>query len=550
MNVEPVETIPSEAQPPARTNIPALAAVRNKCSSLLGDQQLNIELGNDYLIWSITKAFSHDLTNVVCGTFNDPRLPEFSVLEEKFLEIVESAGLHNCSVNLFLSIHEALLRSYYVPLVPKEELDQVVKWEGNRVFPFNLDKELLDWRIMGTVEWSGTKKYQIQAAAAPANRIRQVCDLITKRGFSINSITLTASAWESHLRHHGKALGIKTLSSVAIIRLLGNNLSVLCFHKGKLEFVRESMVEMARSGHDYEASLRFVEGGVASDTTDPYLAQSVDPLLVSRSVVDDLDYYYGQFSQRNVEVVLLSCSTKIQPELIESLHTAIGIEIKSVFPEPVVLSHKTLAPYLLLPISLRTFGNRVLNLIPPLYLKAARETRKFRLSLVAAAVVTCVMAVVSATQLIHLRGVNDEMKAVQNSLDNTRNSPAYVSMQNFVNEEAMWQSQSAQMKQQPRLQTKFMKLLSVSMPSDIFLTNLTVESAQGATGSPVAGISITGFVTDQQPHSELSLAAFVKTLYAHPCCKNVQLRNQYTTVSDRGKRLEFNITLEMESCPN
>ncbi len=123
--------------------------------------RLYVEIGDDYLLWGLIGRKRLKDAGSLAGAFTNSHLGDPAVQAEYLNEILASSGLQRGTAELFLSLPDAMLRSFYVPVVPANELKQIVLWEAAKVFPFSLQDEPIAWKVVNTVEWSGTRKHQI-----------------------------------------------------------------------------------------------------------------------------------------------------------------------------------------------------------------------------------------------------------------------------------------------------------------------------------------------------------------------------------------------------
>jgi len=166
--------------------------------------KLHLEIGADYLLWGLANKKLLNGWRSLTGAFTDSNLNDFNVQANYINEIFIKSGLQHGEADLFLSLPDAMLRSFFVPVVPKNELKQIVLWEAGKVFPFSIQGEPLAWRIVNSVEWSGARKYQIQIAAVPSAKVTPICELLTAKGIVVKRVTLTALVWESTPRESNR----------------------------------------------------------------------------------------------------------------------------------------------------------------------------------------------------------------------------------------------------------------------------------------------------------------------------------------------------------
>ena len=534
-------TSPEPALPQAEPPIPPAAKINSG--------KLRLELGVDYLLWGITEKRYFGNPKILTGAYTDAHLIDLNVLSSYFDEMMASSDLHYGEVDLFLSLPDAMLRSLYVPVVPKDELKQVVLWEAGKVFPFGLQGELFAWRIVNTVEWSGNRKYQVQVAAVPSARVTPICELLAAKGLSVKRVTLTALDWEPVIRDLAAKAQKSTPCCAAVVRLLGNRLSVFCFHEGVLEFVRENTVESQEEGGDFEASLRYFDGSAPVPLLDVTQEFTFDSETVARTVLDNLDYYYGRFTQRSITNVILVTSPPGSKALSEALQETLGVTVHPAYNDSAVMTATQMASRrLLAPVQQKMLHrSKQLDLLPAQFRIAAQQRTHFKFATYAAALTMTAALLVSLFQFIVLGSLIGEEAQLQGTLDGIRNSQPYQEIAAQMGEQTQWQAQLSQLRKSSSEHSRILKAISLLTPSDIFLTSLNLQTAQNAAGKPVDLVSVGGFVSDNGRILELRLAEYLKALATSPYCNRIELTNQNTSVSDQGKRLTFSITMEFGS---
>ncbi len=382
----------------------------------------------------------------------------------------------------------------------------------------------------------------------PSAKITPICELLMSKEIAVRHVTLTALTWEPLLSHLASSAKDQAIRCAAVVRLLGNRLEVFCFHRGNLEFVRENTIELSDSGGEFEASLRFFDGSAPVPLFDPAAFPNVDPHLVSRMVLDSLDYYYGRFTQRTVDTIVLAVQKEHHAAIAEALRGTLGVPVTAAFEETDGRTGgDALCQKLLLPATCSALHRRrPLDLLPaPLRISSQQRTR-FRISLYAATLSLLAALLVSAFQFITLEDLSGENRQLQMSLDGITGSVPYQQMVSQIGEQTQWQTQLAQLRGASSRPSRVLKALSAHTPQGIYLTGITLQAIQDATGRPANSVSIAGFVGGNDRYPELRLAEYLQKLKGLPACRKVQLNNQVSTISSEGARLEFSLAMEFD----
>lgn len=503
---------------------------------------ITIELANDYLIWSYADANGEKQPR--CGILIDPRMYE-PATALKYLERLTSQNFENgCVVSLYLSLSDAILRSFFVPAVPKNELQQVVMWEAGKVFPFQPEAEFFEWRVVDTVEWGGAKKHQIQAAAIPPARIQPVTDFLSSR-FEFKTLTLTSLAWEPQLVKLKNDLPAIAEKSVVVVRLFGSRLSALCFHKMALEFIRENELDGAVTGDEFENSLNMLQDGeVHSRDFNTYHGFDCDAM--ARLVAEELDYYYGRFSQRSVDLLLLALPSELEEPASDALTRMLGIPVRSLTKASIDQGALPVeSAHLLVPAALEMpWRSKPLELLPREYRRAVNERRIFHGALMVGGLAVLMTVLMVAMQYVQLHKAEDARVDLTNTMSRLQNSEAYQGVVLMQTQSAAWQMQLAQLRGTSFAHSEFLRALSQLTPDGIFLTDLQLQIVQNEQGVQVAAVSMSGFLGRTEQYPEVALSRYVKTLQEQPVVKRIHLQNQTYENIDNDRRLRFTIVLE------
>ncbi len=531
-------TMPTQ---PEFESLPPSPAAEATGVGILGQaRSLSLEIGDDFLVWS---ARSGELARSKLrgrGLILDNQLRDPAVAQ-RYLTDLAIITRDQCRVFLQLSVSEAVLRSFFVPAVPTNELGQVVHWEATKIFPFLPDPNWFAWRVINTLEWGGVRKHQIQAIAIPPQRIEPICSVLTER-FVLDGISLTPLIWEPFLQAQMKQNLLPRDKAVAVVRYFGQRLTVLCFNNGSLEFTRESLLDAAVTGEDFDASLNFLQQA-ESHSRDPHSYGGVNVEALAALVAEELDYYYGRFSQRIIERIYLSVPPTICAQVQTALATALGVGVDPVCAQAPA---GALEPQLFAPAE-RIHGHKRpgLDLTPAAYRRNRRERKV--LSIVAACTVLVLLIVIAAVsvQRSRLGTLTEAAAGIEQNLQFVRGSAAYQDLQDVVMQSEHWLSQYSALNRDNWSVARLLKVLSTLTPPAIYLSDLQVQSITVEEGAHRAAVSLTGFVSDATAYPEIQLARYIKALAARPHLQQVLLRNQYVGISDAGRRLHFTVSLEV-----
>jgi hypothetical protein len=109
---------PQISRPPVDKE-PASATVAPPFAGRIHSGRLYLELGADYLLWGLVEKNPFRSAKTLAGAFTDSHLNDLNILASYVDEIITKSDLQHSEVDLFLSLPDAMLRSRFVPGVPK-----------------------------------------------------------------------------------------------------------------------------------------------------------------------------------------------------------------------------------------------------------------------------------------------------------------------------------------------------------------------------------------------------------------------------------------------
>ena len=246
----------------------------------------------------------------------------------KFL--VSEAGLKTKKVSLTVSGSGVNIQRISVPLMPKAELKEAVRWEIKEHLPFPVETAQIDFHILGEMIEENVKKLDLMVVACPNHLIEQTLSIV--RGAGLQPIHLTVGPFA--LWNAFGALGqVKEAEEVALIDLGADKTGIHFFKGENLQFYREvtpagaditrAIMDGLGSGEEskvlYEKAENIKEMlGISSEGSEEKIPdESINvskiifymrPIL-ERMVAEigrSLDYYKNQFNVDRIDRVLLT----------------------------------------------------------------------------------------------------------------------------------------------------------------------------------------------------------------------------------------------------
>jgi hypothetical protein len=353
----------------------------DKCEPLL----LTFELGENLLLWTATPRNRKRSKPVFRGAV-ELGYGDVDGLAEWFEHFRKRAGEFNHEIRLMISGPEIVQRCLMVPVVPKSELPSIVKSQAKKVYPFEVGKGLYGWKIIDKVEWAGGPKYEIFVQALDEHWRDWLPKLFGNLYSNMALITSSGQVLENLLG--ATAEGFEDEDSY-LIRLKANVLETALFHKGHLEFFREVPVDSVTDAGDFTDLRRLV--GVEESRDRSVVSEQLLLDDVTSIIRDVLDYYHGQFGQRNVRTVYTCMPPRLSEKIGEYAEGAIGDRVVDLSEKSRIAEHSKLSgvttefqdyPQWMAAYPIRKIPPSIVNLLPEQIRRRKKERMQFRYSLI------------------------------------------------------------------------------------------------------------------------------------------------------------------------
>ncbi|WP_201327148.1 pilus assembly protein PilM [Thermotomaculum hydrothermale] len=238
-------------------------------------------------------------------------------------------------VNLCINMSHVTVREIRVPVVPEDELIEVVKWELKKVIDYDPEEYNIDYKILGVTENEAVQKYLVKVYLARKSVLKQYVSLIEHADMGVDVITIPPFAL--------KALCKKLWGS------LDNNVAMLDLGAkvSSLSIVKNNMVRFERqlrfSGFELEDILQ-KEGIEFASLSELYLGYSIgDDTLLDRATKEALDilidelaksfgYYNSVIKGGTVQKLFLTGGLANIRGLDKYVETHLGVEVDLLNP--------------------------------------------------------------------------------------------------------------------------------------------------------------------------------------------------------------------------
>lgn len=503
---------------------------------------LTFEIGAEVVLWSAVPLRSSRKSKfskeAVAIGYND-----FDRLAEWFDKFRQAIGESHHRIHLHVSGSEILHRCFMIPVVPKSELAAVVRSHAKRIYPFDIDKALFAWKTIDKVDWAGGPKYEISSQALGEHWKEWLSRLFGELTENIDLITSTGRHFGHLLRQIDKEF---TAADAYLIQLKANELETGFFHKGHLEFFREVSLESLKDSGFIDQMREIVGSEQSSESTDVLNEPVIEE--IQTVISDALDYYYGQFGQRGINVVYLCLSHEHVPAISAFLEARLHCRVVDLCEQASVSAHNRLAGVIGASDSLarwasvfpkRSPGKELVDLSPPSVKKSRREKVVFRYSLLTLSLLVVAMIALSVFKEMTISISQDQLDQFLStfSLDEATEELAAIESAHLRLAE-LQQNLGAVATQRSHSFVTPLKLISHISRKEIKLNS--VELLESADGQSLT-LRIEGVIYASPDHQEALLYAYISSLESQSYVKSVELDYKRTTSQFANQQTNFGI---------
>jgi len=408
-------------------------------------------------------------------------------------------GLKHVPVNIGLMSDDIAIRRLSLPAMSRKELSAAVRWEGRKLFPFDLDQCLIEYQAVEARGDNRPNQIAINITAARREVIEAIYDRFHSAGLRLGQVNFLPAMMAANL----PPLTKEKDEERRLILFLDDDQSLAIFtHHDVIEFFQQFVTNPLPSP----------DGG--DEVT------NVEAVTAELSTFFDL--YNGQGFGRAVDRIIL-CGRYAGNDAL-----TIAIEENTGLPCRQILDHESL------PAAVRTIdpGKTVgmadvvsVGLAPtnrhalvPDVVRNADERRDVLVRVGAAALLALlIVGNLHIQELWRARSLESELALKRATAAAIENSPGYRGYLNLVGKLDRSRAYLAQWQEPHESHYHLMlKELSRTLPDDITLRsiNLAVEDS-GYVVNLEGSVRLSGFAP------EIVLAQYVETLNASPFFDNV-----------------------------
>gem|GEM_PF-3234139 len=500
---------------------------------------LTFELGENLLLWTAISQKGKSSKPMFRGAV-EFGYGDIDGLAGWFEHFWKRAGEFEHEIRLMISGPEIVQRCLMVPVVPKSELPSVVKSQTKKVYPFEVSKGLHGWKVIDKVEWAGGLKYEIFVQALDEHWRDWLPRLFSDLCSNMILITSSGQVLENLLGV--TAEGFKDEDSY-LIRLKADVLETALFHKGHLEFFREVSVDSLADASDFtdlKALVGAEEGLDRNGVSEQLVFDDVTSIIR-----DALDYYHGQFGQRNVRTVYTCMPPGLSVKIGEYAVGAIGDRVVDLSEKSRIAEHSKLSgvtsefqdyPRWMSAYPIRKVPSSIVNLLPDSVRGKKKEKRQFRYSLIALLLVTVSLASTSVFKSLGIRALQatvDESRAV---VGDAGSAPVLSILSGYEERASKLQENASLVRTAGHASFHTpLRLLSHLSRNNVRLNSVDMSvSAPGETA-----LKIEGEVIGPKERQEAEFYTYLTEIEKHPAVKKIDLKSKTVANQQGNSKLLF-----------
>ena len=330
---------------------------------------------------------------------------------EGILSSIKSREGANVEVVIGITSQEILKKTFTIPVIPKEELREVLDWSASKIISIPLDDMRHEYVMLGEIDERGVRKDEVLFVGAHKEYVNRIISLFEDVGFK-NMVLLTDIGFV-YLPVVEEAID----GSVAIVDIGGRQTGIYVFDGKKLHLVREIMtasesftdVLISGFGLTYEEADNYAKEKGFDETSSDILAVPMERL--GGEIQRTFNVYAQKYPSRPVTRVYLAGRGAQIPNLLEKLK-AFLVEDLLHLPSSIEIEEQFLPAY-----TLAVQKDILVNLLPEQVKAREREvvyTRYARIGGVALLSIIVVWTLLTLTEYNRLRSsVDSERASVQ-----------------------------------------------------------------------------------------------------------------------------------------
>ncbi len=225
-----------------------------------------------------------------------------------------------------------LIRYLTLPVMPKAEMDEAIRWEAKKLVSIPVEEMLFDYIIAGGTKEKETKRYDLILVGAEKKHLREQWAMMQRVGLEIVAIDVNPLSLLNAVRmNHGKT----PVGNLIYIDLGAVKTDVTILKEGILRFTRRLEMggdqitrrlerEMSLPYEDAEKVKR--EKGIGTEEgTQSIIKSEIDRFIVE--IQRSIDYYRAQFREGIFKKMILMGGGALLPGFSDYVGNYFDMEI-------------------------------------------------------------------------------------------------------------------------------------------------------------------------------------------------------------------------------
>jgi len=203
-----------------------------------------------------------------------------------------------------------IIRYLTLPFMPKDELEEAVKWEAKKLVSFPMEEMLLDYIITEGNQNQDVKRYDLVLVVVEKNTVREQWNMMNKIGLDLLAIDVNPLSLLSAVRfNHPKDLK----GNLIYLDIGAAKTDIAILKEGVLRFTRRlemggaqitrRLEKELRISYDQAERIKCEKGMAADEKIQTILKEEIDRFIVE--VQRSVDYYRAQFREAVFSRIIL-----------------------------------------------------------------------------------------------------------------------------------------------------------------------------------------------------------------------------------------------------
>ena len=370
--------------------------------------RLGIDIGTvsvKYLRWKGKKG-----KGIVVSTGSYAYTGEYDKLAEILDDIILKEG-SELEVSVGLSSQDIQKRIFTIPILPKNELSEALKWSVSKLLSTPLEEMIYEFSMLGEIEERGTKKQEVLFIGIQKTDADNILKVINQTGFQrLIMFTDTAFTFAPVTEKDDK-------NSIAVIDVGGRQTGIYIFYNQQLCFVRdimtasESFTDALMSGLNlsYNDAERYKRDFGFHE--DALIALNTPLERLSGEIQRTFSVYNQRYQGKSIKKIYITGGGSKIPGFINKLSESLTEETETMQTLPNI-DDNYLPAY-----NLCLYAEGFVNLLPSEIKETVKQEIYKKWIRIGTVAVASLLVILSLNIISKLNSINITLKAEKNVLD-------------------------------------------------------------------------------------------------------------------------------------